>query len=333
MGSGVVTAPTEANLRAALAGGGMVTFAIDGTISLTNTLVVTNATTLDSLGHAVTLSGGGSVQVLVVLGNASLVLKGLTIADGYLYNSDGAGLVNWGDATIVDCTFSNNVTQAPTLSFAGGGGAISHHGSALRVNGSTFVQNVSTYFGGALDCGRWNTLGANGQVGITNCTFYANSAGAVSLGGRLNQPVVLVNCTFAWNTNGGISFFTMLPSIVPKVINSVFAYTMNGGNAVAVADGGHNISSDNSTVFTVTTSRTNADPLLGPFANWGGPSWTVPLLPSSPARYYIDDNSAPATDQRGWPAPRQKTPLRAPSRGRSIRTIAIAFVFYRLITG
>jgi len=43
----------EASLRAALAGGGTVTFDCDGTITLANTLVITNDTTVDASGHTI----------------------------------------------------------------------------------------------------------------------------------------------------------------------------------------------------------------------------------------------------------------------------------------
>ena len=54
----VVTNSTGAALRAALADGGVVTFACDGTIPLTSTIVITNSTVLDGSAHQVTIRGG-----------------------------------------------------------------------------------------------------------------------------------------------------------------------------------------------------------------------------------------------------------------------------------
>src|SRR5437660_28796 len=82
LGGGTVTAPSEANLRAALMGGGYVTFACDGTIPLTGTLEIGNDTTLDAKGHSIVISGNGAVRVFVVVAGATLGLRGLTIADG-----------------------------------------------------------------------------------------------------------------------------------------------------------------------------------------------------------------------------------------------------------
>ena len=50
---GVVTNCTEADLRAAMAGGGMVTFACDGTITLASTITNVSNTTLDGSGRQV----------------------------------------------------------------------------------------------------------------------------------------------------------------------------------------------------------------------------------------------------------------------------------------
>ena len=48
---GVVTSCTEAALRAAMAGGGAVTFACDGTITLASTITSASDTTLDATGR------------------------------------------------------------------------------------------------------------------------------------------------------------------------------------------------------------------------------------------------------------------------------------------
>ena len=53
--AGVVTVPTEAALDAALQGGGLVTFACDGTIPITRIKWIRVATSLDAAGHNITL--------------------------------------------------------------------------------------------------------------------------------------------------------------------------------------------------------------------------------------------------------------------------------------
>ena len=53
IGSGIVTNCTEENLRATLAGGGTVTFACAGSITISNTLSIEIDTILDGAGHQV----------------------------------------------------------------------------------------------------------------------------------------------------------------------------------------------------------------------------------------------------------------------------------------
>src|ERR1700720_1797279 len=92
---GVVTSPTEANLRAALAGGGTVTFATSGTIYLTSVLSITNNTLMDASGYTITLSGSNATQVFFVNTNVQFTLNNLTVANG-LATNQGAGMDNAG---------------------------------------------------------------------------------------------------------------------------------------------------------------------------------------------------------------------------------------------
>ena len=293
--NGVVTEPTEASLCSALAGGGTVTFKVDGKITLTTTVVITSNTALDGTGHSVCLSGGGTIPVLVVQGGAALSLKRLTIADGYSLNSPGAGIVNSGTLTVSDCTFSNNVATANGLT-PGGGGAIRHRGPSLILNRTTFVRNSSSLPGGAISAGGYDYPGNAGPMFVTNCTFYANDSDAVSAIGAFSQPPQFVNCTFAASTNGGIIYSEgYTPGPLPQVRNCIFA--ASGANGVA--DAGHNICSDGGAVFTNATSLRNTSPRLGAFGDYGGGTWTLPLLPGSPAVDALEPQAAPDLDQRG----------------------------------
>src|SRR5436190_20562726 len=78
LASGVVTNCTEADVRAALEGGGAVTFACDGTITLTNTLTIATNTVLDASGRLVVLSGGGVLRPFVVNSGVQFMLKNVT---------------------------------------------------------------------------------------------------------------------------------------------------------------------------------------------------------------------------------------------------------------
>lgn len=298
-GSGIVTTPDEVSLRAALNGGGLVTFNCDGTIVLANTLTIVTDTTLDASGHAITLSGGGTVAVLVVQSPAKFILKNLTVADGA--STAGAGILNYSDTTIINCMFSNNVVSG-ALSF---GGAINHSGTKLTINGSTFVGNVAGTMGGALSCAQPFAGANSGAIMATNCTFFANGWRAVAIGEPLLNPATFVNCTFAWNTNAAVYHESFVyPTAAPvSLLNSIMAYTVGGAGAQNVVDLGYNICSDGSAAFTNTTSLRNVDPLLGPIVDNGGSTLTMGLLDGSAALNALPPTQAPAFDQRGVARP------------------------------
>jgi hypothetical protein len=79
---GTVTSCTDASLRAALAGGGSVTFACDGTITLASTISNSVDTVLDASGHQITISGGDAVRIFFVASNSTLALTHLTRSSG-----------------------------------------------------------------------------------------------------------------------------------------------------------------------------------------------------------------------------------------------------------
>lgn len=183
---GVVPICTEANLRAAMAGGGPVTFACDGTIALASTITNTVNTTLDGNGHNVSISGEDAVRVFLVATNSTFTLKNLKLINGRA--TKGAGIFN-------------------------DGGTLTLSGVAMTGNKvDTFAEMVSrfeTAEGGAL-------YNQNGVVTIESCTFYSNTAyqgsddfaaselmargGAIrNVGGVVN----LVNCQFIANRASG----------------------------------------------------------------------------------------------------------------------------------
>ena len=66
---------------------------------------------------------------------------------------------------------------------------------------------------------------------------------------------------------------------------------------------GYNLSSDATCAFTQVGDRQNADPLLGPLADYGGSIWTQPLLPGSLAIDHGTNSGCPSIDARGVSRP------------------------------
>ena len=203
----------EASLRSALAEGGTVTFACDGTIVLTNTIVVDATASIDASGHKVTLSGGNSVRIFDVLSNATLALNQLTLANGQGRGSDGTTMqpgtpgqggavrVQGGTLCAVNCTFATNTavggkggnaptnfTGSPLAGALGEGGAIYAAFAVLNLTNCVFDRNAS---GG----------GAGGDVAPGD-TFAFGGDGGPSRGGSiraLSSQIILAGGLFANN--------------------------------------------------------------------------------------------------------------------------------------
>jgi len=254
--AGVVSSCDEASLLSAISGGGTVTFACSGTITLTATITIFADTTIDGTGQNVTISGGNAVQVFSVPSGVQLNLNKLTITQGLLAYGigDGGGIFNQGTLTVTNSTFYGNV------SYFGGGGGIANFGTLTVIN-STFEGN-SAFIGGGI---------ANfGTLTVTNSKFEAN--GAYDGGGIYNYLATLTvtNSTFSHNggvyTGGGI--YNYLATLT--VTNSTFI-----GNHGNYSGGGGIYSLGTLTVSNSTFSGNISFSNGGGIYNEGGPSVTV----------------------------------------------------------
>jgi hypothetical protein len=204
---------------------------------------------------------------------------------------DAAGAVwNVLSLHLVNSTIASNSTAAGTGG-AGGAGGYGGRGGPGGTGGG----------GGA-------ALGAlNDQSGalMTNCTLAQSrgnpgSGGTGGAGGGSGAGQVGANGApgMAGAGTGGIR------AAATRLVNTLLSDNLPSGNAAGtITDLGHNLSSDNSCGFTQAGSLNNTPALLGPLANNGGPTWTMALLPGSPAIDAADPSSAPATDQRGFARP------------------------------
>ncbi|MCB0186453.1 MAG: right-handed parallel beta-helix repeat-containing protein, partial [Caldilineaceae bacterium] len=283
--AGVVSTCDETNLRTALAGGGTVSFACSGVITLTQTIEVVTATTIDGAGQQVTLSGGGKLPVFEVAEDATLAVTNLTIADGF--GATGGGITNRGVVTVTNSTLAGNGSY--------GGGAIANSGTLTVIN-STFADN----FTGVYQFGGAAIANYQGAVTVINSTFSANQSDGPG-GGISNDQgaVALTNCTFFGNraTEGG-GIYNVNGTLT--VTNTVIAGSPAGGNCsgpLAIAST-HNLSDDDS--CGASFAQVDVAALkLGTLADNGGPTPTIALNAGSVAIDAGDDTRCPATDQRG----------------------------------
>jgi hypothetical protein len=160
-GPNVVTEPTEAALRNAIAIGGHVQLCFNGTITLTQAITITKDVALDATARQVTISGNNATRILNVETNITLALTNLTLTGGLHRGSDGfnGGLPGYGGAIwnhggtllISHCALTNNAalggngTGTTTLAPGGPGlgGAIFSEYGALTIVSSSISSNAA----------------------------------------------------------------------------------------------------------------------------------------------------------------------------------------------
>ena len=197
----------------------------------------------------------------------------------------GGAIYNNGSMSVSNSTFSGN--SAGT----NGGGAIFSTDMAT-VNSSTFSGNTSSGNGGGIY--------HSGSLTVSNSTFSGNHAGNFGGAIAVDETLTIVNSTISGNSassaGGGIMDFYG-PVLMQ---NTIVANNTAGGNCVGfITDGGGNLSYPDKSCPGV-----NANPLLGPLQNNGGPTQTMALGTGSPAINAAVDAICAASpvnnrDQRG----------------------------------
>lgn len=212
-GAGVVSTPTLAAFNSALSGGGAVTFACDGTITVTSPETISANTTIDATGHSIVISGGTNSQIFSVSSGVSLTLNTLIISAGYTRTNGGA-IYNLGNVAATNCAFIGNYAIGIPGADGGSAGASGQAGSIVRggaiynlgtltLSGCGFQLNYAV--GGAGGAGQTGAtegsgVGGNGGVG---------GAGGGAYGGAIfsSNSVSISDCNFINNGveggNGG----------------------------------------------------------------------------------------------------------------------------------
>jgi hypothetical protein len=247
--------------------------------------------------------------------NAIVQITGLTLTGGDVTGS-GGGILSHENLTIVDTTIRDN--SATT------GGGIQGLGGNLTVTSSTISGNSANNGGGI--------YGQSVSLTVTDSTISGNAAN--SSGGGISTPygsVRLAHSTITGNMadadhnntgqGGGIAVFN---NPYYSSVNVILDHTIVAGNIRGTSTrsdifgpiGGARFSliGDNTGASIVNnggnligTSASPINPLLGPLADNGGPTFTHALLTGSPA---IDAGDAaavagvslvPLYDQRGAP--------------------------------
>ncbi len=241
-----VSTCNEASLDSALGSatnGNTIDFSCSGTITITNTLVITQSITLDGSGQHVDIDGGSSVEILQVGSGVNFTLNDLTISNGNDGQNapvgPGGGLYNnGGSVTIDNSVFNGNTSYGP------GGGIFNTGGGSIIINNSTFNNNSTINgAGGAID-------NENGRVIITDSEFTNNAANSNGGGGisLLGGSVSIANSTFSSNTStSGFGGAIILFGGTLNAVNSTFADNI-ANNAGGIFNNGGSGSIINSTI-------------------------------------------------------------------------------------
>jgi hypothetical protein len=245
--------------------GGRAASAFGGAVYTLGTVALTNAT----------LSGNSAV--------GSVGGDGATGAPGHPGGHAIGGALHLGGAfTFLNTTFANNTA----IGGAGGHGGNSPNGivraSAGGNGGDAIGGSVFTDGGGTVFYSTWAT---NAAIAGTNGPAGGGGTPPTNPG----QP--------GTPKGGSLAVSNMLGT---AVCNSTLFGNGNPANVWgALSDGGYNLSSDNSVVWTHATSRQNLAPLLQPLQQNNGVLQTVGLGPGSPAIDAGDPTTAPPQDARG----------------------------------
>jgi hypothetical protein len=343
-GTAVNCAPGNANactLRdaiAAAAGGDTIFFAGDMTITVSSTLQIYVALTIDATNQTVAVDGNHAVGIFQVLGGAAQFTH-LIVRNGNAANAGGIFVVS-GNVGLTNSTLSGNhstnnggaiynatgvsltnTTLSNNSSDALGGGIYNNNGTVSLTN-STLSNNSASGGGGGIfnNHGTVNLTGStasnntssflggaiynnsNGStVVLANSTMSGNSS-SVGGGGIYNETgtVVLVHSTSSANSapSGGGIFNYLAGHMLPK--NSIIADGCDNTDGV-VSDNGGNIDTGASCGFGVSSqSDVSAAALkLGPLQDNGGLTSTVRPGFGSAAIDAVACDPAVTTDQRG----------------------------------
>jgi len=283
-----VTNSTFANNLVSGSGNGGAVFMDSSTfLSLQNSAVTGNTAAADGGGLYFFSGGGLVVDNSTISGNTSGTVS---VGGGALYFFGTASATpppGFTASTVVirNSTISNNLTG-----LTGGGIVLPTFTGTLLVQNSTITGNTSGTSGGGI-----NALSGSGSITVVNSTIVGNTSlgtvpgvggGGIARSSTTAGNITVANSVVSGNTN----------VIGPDILSS--ANTTTNVNFSLVGS---------NTGFTLSgTSGDNlafgTDPLLGPLANYGGPTRTMAPLPGSPLVGAGSDALIPSgvtTDQRG----------------------------------
>jgi hypothetical protein len=285
-----------------VASGGGIFNGMNGALRLVRTSVLSNrASANGSPGHGGGIADGGGVAgdgALTMIAstlsdNTAEALGGQGPASANQFGSiaEGGGLSTAPDhaVSIAASTFDHNV--ADSSGGPGGNGGITEGGGAFMdtnedpislVNDTFFADIARTSSGGSTSAGALFAGSNGGAFSLTNTTITNGSA----LGGRSN-------------TGGDLAFGNSPVNVENTLVTAGVADLGSQNCSGAPMSLGHNLESLDQCGFHAAGDLVNANPLLGPLQDDGGPAPTIALGTGSPAIDRGAGAHCPTTDARG----------------------------------
>jgi len=195
---------TDCSLREAIgvaAGGDTITFAGDFTITLTDTLVISEDLTIDGGGHAITVSGNNAVRVFRVTGNSLVTLDTLTVTHGFGGSDfDCSLLAQCGGGIKVEDGVTLTLTHSTVISNTAYRGGGIHNDGVMLVAQSVISGNAATLGGGI---GSMHVLTVQQSV-VANNTATGGGAGIYDAHPYRGGSLTVEESLIADNVGGGI---------------------------------------------------------------------------------------------------------------------------------
>ena len=241
----------EAN---ALGGADDIRFSVGGNILLTTAaqLQITDDLVIDGEANNITVDGGGATRVMLisdgdgVLNNVNVELRSVTLTGGF--STDGAGISNFENTTMVDVVVTGNVIEQPNASYSGFGGGILNSADLL-IRGGAITNNMArdplgTPQGNAIGGGISNyQVDANLIVEDSFISGNLSTDGGGGIHGQQNS-VTIRRTTVSDNTTGttgffggyggGIAMFTNAYGATQAPMNLVIEESTISGNTTSI---------------------------------------------------------------------------------------------------
>jgi len=285
-------------------GGGV--YAVPGTVAIDNSTISGNSA-LQGAGIC-TNNGNISITNSSVSGNSAsgkgggVYTQAGTVQIHYSTISGNSAAVNGGGIRSADGPVSLDHSTLSANSANAAGGGISLYAMSVQASYSTFNGNSAATHGGAIYAGQ------TAAASLTNSTISGNTAGQSGGGiyantAELNYATVYANQSTASGSKGaGVYVMTGATANASIIAGSIGFDDLDAKNGAALS-GNYNIIGSSGVSTPANDINCASGIHLGPLANFGGLTKTLPLLSGSCAIDAASANPGVATDQRGLARP------------------------------